>query len=517
MTDDRTPWWKTGVIYQIYPRSFMDADGDGVGDLAGIAARLDHLVDLGVDAVWVSPVYPSPMRDFGYDVADYCGIDPLFGTLEHFDALVEAVHGRGMKLLMDFVPSHSSDAHPWFREARASKDSPKRDWYLWADPAPDGGRPNNWVSEFGGPAWTFDEATEQYYLHIFLPSQPSLNWRNPDLRATMLDAMRFWYDRGVDGFRIDAVEHAAPDPAFPDNPPNPAWDGDDPAQAVLRTHSAHQPEVFEIARAMRAVAREYEPERLLVGEAYGTFEEVVRYYRPPAFDGFQLPFNFALIRSPWTAQDVGRLVDDYEAALPEGAWPNWVLGNHDRPRIATRAGRAQARVAAMLLLTLRGTPTLYQGEELGKEDAVIPSEMVQDPWGRNVPGLGRDPVRTPMAWEAGEGAGFTTGTPWLPIAVPPEGPVAAQHAEPGSILNLHRALLRLRRGSDALRLGGYRRLDAPEGVLLYERRHGGEALRVALNFTGAAVAMPLEGDVVLSTHGGSDPATLLANEGRILR
>ena len=518
MPDDRA-WWKTGVIYQIYPRSFMDGNGDGVGDLRGIVSRLDHLTALGVDAVWVSPFYPSPMKDFGYDVADYTGIDPLFGNMSDFDALTAAIHGRGMRLLLDFVPSHSSDAHPWFRAARSSKDDPKRDWYIWRDPGPDGGPPNNWASEFGGPAWTLDRASGQYYLHIFLPSQPSLNWRNPECRAAMLDAMRFWFDRGVDGFRIDAVEHAAPDPGMADNPENPDWTGTDPARRLIYAHSAHQPDVFEVVRDMRALAERYDPPRLLVGEAYGTHEQVMRYYRAPEMNGFQLPFNFGLIAVDWIAEKVADLIARYEAALPEGGWPNWVLGNHDRPRIASRAGPAQARVAAMLLLTLRGTPTIYQGDELGMQNVPIPPGAVRDPWEVNVPGagLGRDPVRTPIPWGEGEGAGFTTGDPWLPLGIPDEGPVAVQADDPGSILHLHRALLHLRRASTALTLGDYRQAEAPDGVLSYIRRAGGEALRIDLNFTDSAIDLPPGGDQMLSTHGNTPSGSLAPNEGRILR
>ena len=510
-------WWRGGTIYQIYPRSFLDSDGDGVGDLRGIAARLDHVAALGVDAVWASPFYPSPMRDFGYDVSDYLGVDSLFGTMADFYALAEAVHARGLRLILDFVPSHSSDAHPWFAEARSSRKNARRDWYVWRDPAPDGGPPNNWVSEFGGPAWTLDAGTGQYYLHIFLPSQPSLNWRNPDLRAAMLDAMRTWFERGVDGFRVDAIAQAAPDPRMLDNPPDPDWQEiDGPGRRLLTVHSAHQPEVFAIVRDMRAVAREFEPERLLIGEAYGTYPEIMPYYGTSG-DGVHLPFNFGLIRSTWTAEAVGALVEDYEAQLPHGAWPNWVLGNHDRARIATRAGPAQARVAAMLLLTLRGTPTLYQGDELGQENVPIPHERMVDPWGLNTPHLGRDPVRTPMPWEDGPGAGFTAGTPWLPIGVPPDGPVARQAGDPSSILSLHRALLALRRATPALALGDWTRREAPPGVLAYARRHEGDAVHVALNFTDAPAVMDLAGETLLSTVTDPAPDRLAPNEGRITR
>ncbi|WP_349371617.1 alpha-amylase family glycosyl hydrolase [Salinarimonas sp.] len=514
---DEATWWRHAVVYQIYPRSFQDSNGDGIGDLAGIARRLDHLVTLGVDAVWISPIYPSPMKDFGYDVSDYRGVDPLFGTLADFDALVAAAHGRGLKVLMDFVPSHTSDEHPWFRESRSSRESPKRDWYVWADPGTDGGPPNNWLSEFGGPAWSLDAATGQYWLHIYLREQPALNWRNPAVQEAMLDVMRFWFDRGVDGFRVDAVEHLVPDARLRSNPPDPHWRPPmQEARALHRAFTAHQPEVFDAARAMRRVAREYEPERLLIGEAYGTLPEVMAYYGGEGLDGFQLPFNFQLIFADWRAETIAGLVDAYEAALPEGAWPNWVLGNHDRPRIAGRVGPAQARVAAMLLLTLRGTPTIYQGDELGMVDVPIPPELVHDPMEKNAPGqgFGRDPVRTPIPWEEGPTAGFTTGAPWLPIGG--AAPVAAQARDPGSMLALIRRLAALRRAEPALALGAYRTLSAADDVLVFERRHGARRIVVALNFADAPRPLAEGGRVLLSTHEGArETGRLAPNEGRV--
>lgn len=496
---DAPGWWQHGIIYQIYPRSFQDSDGDGVGDLSGIARRLDHLVELGVDAVWLSPIFPSPMADFGYDISDYTGVDPLFGTLDDFDALVRAVHGRDMRLLLDLVPSHTSDQHPWFLDARSGRTADKRDWYIWRDAAPDGGPPNNWLSEFGGPAWTWDEPTGQYYLSIYLPEQPALNWRNPQVRAAMYDVMRFWFDRGVDGFRVDAVAHLAPDDAFRDNPPNPDWQpGMDPAQAVFRIYTRHQDAGFDYVREMRAVADEY-PERVLVGEAYGPLEDIIRYYGE-ALDGFHLPFNFELLAAPWDAGHIADYADTYEAALPDGAWPNWVLGNHDRSRVASRIGPAQARVAALLLLTLRGTPTIYQGDELGLEDTPIPPDAVQDPWERNVPGqgLGRDPVRTPMIWEDAPNCGFTTGAPWLPM--PKGANASAQAADPGSMLSIHRRIIALRRAEPALSVGGYERVSAEDGVFTFARAHEGRRLVVSLNMTSKPRPLEVEGRLLLSTR-----------------
>ena len=529
-----TPWWHDAVVYQVYPRSFQDTNGDGVGDLAGVTARADHFKRLGVDAVWVSPFYPSPMKDFGYDVADFTAVDPRFGTMADFDAMAAALRERGLRLLLDFVPAHTSDRHPWFEDSACARDAPRRDWYVWRDPGPEGGPPNNWLSEFGGPAWTFHEGTAQYYFHSFLPSQPSLDWRNPAVRAAMLDAMRFWYDRGVDGFRVDAFEVIVADALFRDNPPNPQWrEGMDPARAVLGTRTRHLPEALDVARDMRAAAEEYDPPRLLVGEVYGELDEIVRYYGAQAPDGiadgatdgpvratpggFQLPFNFALITAEWTAPALAALVERYESLLPPGAWPNWVLGNHDRARIASRVGRERARLATMLLLTLRGTPTIFQGDELAMENAPIPPDRVRDPWELNVPGrgLGRDPVRTPIPWEAGPGAGFTTGEPWLPIAVPPEGPAAAQEAG-DTMLRFTRALLGLRRQETPLRRGSYRTVGSADDVFLYERAHEDRTLRIALNLGRQPRSVPVSGPALLRTHANApDEATLRPGEGAI--
>ncbi len=481
-------WWQTGVIYQIYPRSFQDTNGDGVGDLKGIERRLDYLASLPVDAIWISPIYPSPMADFGYDVADYCGVDARFGTLADLDALLVQAHARGLKVLLDLVPNHTSDQHPWFAESRASRDNPKRDWYIWRDPAPDGGPPNNWISDFGGSAWEWDEPTGQYYYHAFLKEQADLNWRNPAVQAAIYDVMRFWLDRGVDGFRIDVLWHLVKAADFPDNPPNPDYR---PAMGemhrVRQLHSTDQPEVHEIAADMRAIADSYggngRADRVLIGEIYLPVDRLMHYYgRTRA--GVHLPFNFQLIDAPWEARSLAKLIADYEAALPPGGWPSWVLGNHDRPRIATKRGPAQARVAAMLLLTLRGTPTLYYGDELGLSDVAIPADQAQDPRELREPGLGlgRDPVRTPMPWDGSENAGFTTARPWLPLNADwPTRNVARMAEEPQSILTLYRQLLALRRTYPALSIGSIALLDAEGDILAYERLHGAERLIVALN------------------------------------
>lgn len=490
------PWWQRGVVYQIYPRSFQDSDGDGIGDLAGVGRRLGYLADLGIDAIWISPCFPSPMVDFGYDVSDYCAIDPRFGTLADFDRLVAAAHARGIKVLLDFVPNHTSDQHPWFVESRSSRASARRAFYLWRDPSPGGGPPNNWISDFGGSAWAWDEASGQYYYHAFLPEQPDLDWRNPDVRAAMYEVLHFWLARGVDGFRIDVLWHLIKAEGFPDNPPNPDYDvAKGEMHSVLQLHSTDQPEVHVIAGEMRRLADAY-GERLLVGEIYLPVERLVHYYGRDT-PGVHLPFNFQLVETPWNARAIATTIAAYEAALPPGAWPNWVLGNHDRPRIAARVGEAQARVAAMLLLTLRGTPTVYYGDELGLGRVEIPVESVRDPRELREPGLGlgRDPWRTPMPWDASSSAGFTSGSPWLPLNADWQARnVEALARAPGSMLALHRALLAVRRARPALSLGDIVLLDGThpdEEVLAYERRAGDERLLVALNLGHAARELPL--------------------------
>ena len=515
------PWWERGVIYQIYPRSFQDSDGDGVGDLRGIAQRLDYLAGLGVDAIWLSPIFPSPMADFGYDVADYTGIDPLFGTLANFDRLLAAAHDRGLKLLLDFVPNHSSDQHPWFVESRSSRDSPKRDWYIWRDPAAGGGPPNNWISDFGGSAWQWDEATGQYYLHAFLPEQPDLNWRNPELRAAMFDVMRFWFDRGVDGFRIDVLWHLMKAAGLPDNPVNPDYRPDMGEKLkLLQLHSTNQPEVHELAAEFRRLADSY-GERLLVGEIVLPLDELMTYYGD-ARPGVHLPFNFQLVEAPWDAAILRRMIVDYEAALPPGGWPNWVISSHDYPRIAAKLGEAQARVAAMLLLTLRGTPTLYQGDELGIGQVEIPRGRVRDPKELREPGigLGRDPSRTPMAWDASPNAGFSTAEPWLPLHRDwRTRNVASQETDTGSMLSLYRMLLQLRRSEPALSVGSIRMAQGSEQILAYERIHQTTHLHIALNLSGTERRFDLpDGELLLSTLGSPPPpGWLRPDEGVILR
>ena len=499
-----TEWWKTAVIYQIYPRSFQDSNGDGVGDLNGIRRRLHYLAALGVDAVWVSPFYPSPMADFGYDVADYCDVDPRFGTLADCKSLIAEAHALGLKVILDFVPNHTSDQHPWFIESRSGRRSPKRDWYIWRDARPGGGPPNNWASHFGGSAWERDEVSGQYYYHAYLKEQPDLNWRNPDVRAAMYDVLRFWLELGVDGFRVDVIWHLMKDAEFRDNPPNLDYrQGQPEIDRWLPIYSADQSGVHEVIEEMRAVVDEY-PHRVLIGEIYLPLDRLMAYYGRD-LKGAHLPFNFQLLQAPWKADAIARLVEEYEAALPDGAWPNWVLGNHDRPRIATRVGQEQAKVAAVPLLTLRGTPTLYYGDEIGMADVTIPPEQIQDPWALREPGIGagRDPVRTPMQWDRSPYAGFSTTRPWLPLADNwVEQNVESLDPQPFSILSLYKRLLALRRKYEALRIGRYEALTCRDDVFGFARSLGQERLIVLLNFSQGRRTVSLESDratVLLST------------------
>ncbi len=516
----RTEWWQSGVIYQIYPRSFQDSNGDGIGDLDGITSRLSYFEELGIDAIWISPIFPSPMKDFGYDVSNYDDIDPIFGSMKDFDRLIKEAHARDIKVILDFVPNHSSDQHPWFQESKSSRENPKRDWYIWRDPKSDGSPPNNWISDFGGPAWTFDPTTNQYYSHAFLKEQPDLNWRNSHVRLEMYDSMRKWFNRGVDGFRLDVLWHVIKAQDFRDNPVNPDYKphmGE--MHKVLQLNSTDQPEAIEVAREMRALADRYDG-RVLIGEIYLPFEKLVKYYGPKQ-DGVHMPFNFTLIDAEWKADTIFDLIARYEASLPPGAWPNWVLGNHDRPRIASRVGLAQARVAATLLLTLRGTPTMYYGDELGMEDGVIPLERVVDPREILDPGkgLGRDPVRTPMPWTPD--GGFTEGEPWLPQHT--DRNVEDEMQFDSSMLNMYKLLLALRRAHPALSLGSIALESAESNVLIYRREHGDEILRVALNFSDRdqTIAIPNADRMIFSTllsapETSGETVTLRANEAIII-
>ena len=469
------PWWQTAVVYQVYPRSFADSNGDGVGDLDGIRHRLDYLAWLGVDALWLSPFYRSPMADFGYDVSDHCAVDPLFGSLADAEGLIADAHARGLRVLVDFVPNHTSDQHPWFVASRATRANPKRGWYVWRDPRPDGSPPNNWRAALAdGPAWTLDAPTGQYYLHCFLPAQPDLAWAEPAVRDAMHDVLRFWLERGVDGFRVDVVHLIGKDPALADVPAEVAG----LPQVVLND----RPETHVLLRELRRLVDGYPGERMLVGEVYlYDTQRVATYYGRG--DELHLAFNFPPLYAAWTAEAWREQLGRTARALdPIGAWPTWVLSNHDNPRHRTRYGgsEARARAAAVLLLTLRGTPFLFQGEELGLEDAVVDAASRRDPGGRDGP-------RAPLPWEGATPHGWQGSPPWLPF--PPEPgahSVERQRDDPASMLHLYRRLLALRRRSPALRGGTLRQLPVPDGVVGYERCAGDERVLVFVNFAAVS-------------------------------
>jgi alpha-glucosidase len=507
------PWWREAVVYQIYPRSFADANGDGVGDLAGITSRLDHLADLGVDAIWLSPIFTSPMRDFGYDVADYCDVDPAFGTLADFDELLAGVHERGMRLLLDWVPNHTSDQHPWFVESRSSRDSARRDWYVWKDRRPDGSPPSNWNAMFKGvPAWTHDDTTDQSYLHLFLAEQPDLNWANPQVEAAMHDTLRFWLDRGVDGFRADVVNLIGKGTDI-DDLPDPLW-----RYPLLATD---RPFGHELLQRIRALLDGYPRHPMMVGEVYLLRDgESASYVGTEEHPELHLSFDFRPLHSPWEIEPMHRALDRMESDFAEPRWPTFVLSNHDQPRHRTRYGsEARARAAAVLALTVRGTPFLYAGEELGLEDGVVPPERVVDP-------DGRDGCRAPIPWladgDAERGHGWPV-PPWLPFPAN-----AATHAadvlvgDPDSIYGLYRRLLALRRAMPALRRGSMELAAAAGSLLRFDRRHDDEVVTVLVNLGEAPAPWPddLTGVIVeLSTVPGrrSPSATLDGDEAVVLR
>ncbi|MGH8871856.1 MAG: alpha-amylase family glycosyl hydrolase [Acidimicrobiia bacterium] len=508
-------WWKEAVFYQVYPLSFADSDGDGYGDLEGVISKLGYLKNtLGVDALWLSPFFRSPMSDWGYDISDHTDVDPIFGDLSTAERLIEEAHRIGLRVIVDYVMNHTSDHHAWFLDSRSSRDSPKRDWYVWRDPRPDGSPPTNWVSVFSGPAWTFDEATGQYYRHTFLPDQPDLNWRNPEAVEAMLDVARFWLERGVDGFRVDAAHQMMKDPLERDNPPAPhdyarPYKDMGEYDSFLHLYDYGHPDVHEVHRAFRKVLDTYPQDPVSVGEIH-IFDmfEWASYYGE-AFDQLHMPFNFQLMASVWDAPSIRAVVESILWNVPVGGWTNWTLGNHDEMRLVTRLGDRYTGIAATLLLTLRGSPFLYYGDELGMREATVDRGHRRDPWGHAVDYLSRDGARTPMQWTPGPNAAFSNGvsaTPWLPVE---NGyrrlNVETELADPGSPLNLYRRLLDLRRRSSALRRGSY--LTHPgstETVLAYRRESDDETMTVALNFGEEEATVSLgAGTVVFST---ADPA-----------
>lgn len=502
-------WWKETIIYQIYPRSFKDTNSDGIGDINGIIEKLDYLTWLGIESIWISPIYPSPMADFGYDIADYRNVDPIFGNLEHFDHLLREVHSRGMKLILDFVPNHTSDQHPWFLASKSSIDDPKRDWYIWKDATSEGNVPNNWLAMFGGSAWEWHEPTKQYYYHGFLAEQPDLNWRNEAVVEAMLNEMKFWLDKGVDGFRVDVIWHMIKDLLLRDNPANPDYTPDMATyNKLLPVFSTDQPEVHHIISKMRHLLNSYE-DRMMIGEIYLPIQKLMAYYGADD-DGAHMPFNFLLLDTPWNPEAIGLAIDLYEGALPENGWPNWVLGNHDQRRILSKVGAAQARVAAVLLLTLRGTPTMYYGDEIGMEDVFIPKEEIKDPQGLNMPdkNLSRDPARTPMQWDDSANGGFSDTKPWLRLAENYQLiNVEAQKQDAQSMLMLYKNLIALRQSTPILKYGNYRPVIKTAKFLAYIREVDEEnGYLIVLNFSHSPAEFSTDksysGEVVLSTVEG---------------
>jgi alpha-glucosidase len=519
-------WWRHAVFYELYPRSFADSNNDGIGDLNGITSKMEYLQKLGIDAIWITPCFPSPQVDFGYDVSDYKNIDPMYGTLQDFDRMVTAGHQHNVNIILDFVVNHTSDKHQWFIESKSSKTSPKRDWYVWRDgrdPREPDVPPNDWVSTFGGPAWTLDEKTGQFYYHYFYVQQPDLNWRNPQVREAMLDVPRFWYQRGVMGFRLDAVDTLFEDAKLRNNPVLPGKNSyGDPEE--YRLYNTHLPEVHDSLRDIRRVSDEFGA--VLIGETWTeTFRELVRYYGRNN-DELQMPMDFKFTEvKTLSPADFRR-----EIALIEGTgeWPVYVLSNHDIKRQITRYGDGQnndkiAKMLAAMLLTLRGTPVMYYGEELGMvNNDPTRKEDVKDPIGKIgwPEQKGRDGERTPMQWNTGANAGFTTATPWLPV--PPSYTthnVETEDKDPNSILNFYRQLIQLRRTNPILHEGSQVLLNEQDpNVLSYVRRYKNGAVLVALNMTGAPRSVSFDlsrvgvksasGKVLLSTEGNGNDVNL---------
>jgi alpha-glucosidase len=500
------------LLYQIYIRSFADSNGDGVGDLGGVLERLDYLSWLGVDGIWLGPVMASPNADWGYDVSDYRSVRDEYGTLQDLDELVAAARRRGIRVLLDLVPNHTSDRHPWFVESKSSREADRRKFYVWADPSSDGSPPNNWVGCFGGPAWTFDEATGQYYLHNFLPEQPDLNWWCEGVRTEFNDILRFWWDRGIEGFRIDVCHMVVKDAELRDNPPATE---DDPfimqmfGQRPLYT--SNRPEVHDVLRHWRELADGYDPPRALLGETSVESLDTLASFYGKGEDELNLAFNFPFIESPFEPGALRDIVERTEALLPAGAWPVWTGSNHDVSRLATRwAGGDpdKVRLALLMLLTMRGTPVLYQGDEIGLTDVALARDQIRDPVGlRFWPAYrGRDGARTPMPWKGGGGGGFTdaTATPWLPMGDPSACNVEDQRHEPGSVLSFVRDVVALRRRSADLLSGDYRSYPSPDDTWVWRR--GSDTL-VALNMSESPTRVELSGgtyEFAISTNRGRD-------------
>jgi len=515
MSSDATRWWTEGILYEIYPRSFVDSNGDGIGDLRGIIAKLDYLEWLGVTGVWLNPTMESPNTDWGYDVSDYKSVHPELGTMEDLEELIGLAGDRGIRILLDFVPNHTSDQHEWFQDSRSSKDSPHRDWYVWADPKPDGSPPNNWRSVFGGDAWEYDGATDQYYLHNFLDTQADLNWWNEDVRDAMNDILRFWLDRGVAGFRIDVAHALIKDRELRDNLPAPP-DADREAQRTGQQHTYNmdQPEVHDVIRSWRRLADVYDPPRILLGETFLLdLARMAAYYGTG--DELNMAFNFPFVFSQFEAKQLKEVVELTESLLPPLAWPVWTGSNHDVGRFPSRwcdGDPRKTRLALMVLLTLRGTPVLYYGDEIGMPDTEIPREELKDPVGQRFwpEDQGRDSCRTPMQWSAEDGVGFSTPgvEPWLRYGDYRGFNVEDQKDDPASALSLSRALISLRRASRDLRTGGYEAMESPEKTWVYRRG----STTIALNFSDEPARVAAPGAVRLST----DPAREKVSVGELI-
>jgi len=512
-------WWQDAVFYQIYPRSFADSNGDGIGDLDGITAHFDYLRELGIDALWLSPINPSPLRDWGYDVSDYCDAHRDLGTLASFDRMIAEAHRRGIRIIFDLVPNHTSDQHPWFVESRSSRTNPKRDWYIWRG-GKNGGPPTNWKSTFGGSAWEFDAATGEYYLHSFLREQPDLNFRNPAVVEAMHDVIRFWLERGADGFRVDVIAQMIKDAEFRDNPEVPAGQRLTQLERLAYEHrySSDQPEVHDVIRGFRRVLESYR-DRMMVGEVWPREQRSLADYLRP--DELQQAFNFRFLFSPWSADAFRSRIEEVEAQLGD-AWPTYTLSNHDFPRHIMRYGErdadARARMAAILLLTMRGTPFIYYGEEIGMPNVSIPDARKRDP-------VGRDRCRTPMQWDSSRAGGFTMASePWLPLGDCAAINVEQQRADPSSMLSLYRRMLHLRKTTRALREGSYRTAaNAPADCLVFHRELADERVIVALNFSAEIrrLNLPRASILLSSSHARTESAIegaldLSPNEGIVL-
>ncbi len=493
-------WWKEAVIYQIYPRSFKDSNGDGIGDLRGVIEKLDYLAgspdSLGIDAIWLSPVYPSPMFDFGYDISNYEDIDPVFGDLNTFKELLREAHARGIRIIMDLVVNHTSHLHPWFLDSRSSKNSPKRDWYIWKDSV-DGRPPNNWLGTFGGLAWEFDKRTGQYYYHSFLKEQPDLNWRNPEVEEAVFQMIRFWLDLGVDGFRLDVVNLYVKDAFFRNNESY-FMKGPRPFDKQVHVYDRDRPEMHGILRRLRKLLDSYPDKRMAVGEVMQDFPGNV--FLPATYcgrnDELHLAFNFMFLFSSWEAKSFYQIIKDFESALGDDNWPNYTLSNHDFPRHISRYAKKKetlprAKVAAAMLLTLKGTPFLYYGEEIGMERQKVPRKRIQDPVGKRYWPFhpGRDPERIPMPWDDSENSGFSIGEPWLPIYEEFEKVnVQNQVQDNSSLFHVYKRLLELRKQRKSLRRGNQKiHLSENQKVLFYKRKEGKEETYIFLNFTNESV------------------------------